>query len=110
MVAEAHVAVSRRHAELAEQAVEQGVVAVVEDDEPGVDRCPRVGPVRDGDRVDVAAGAALTLEKRHLMAALQQVRRAEAGGAAADHRDLQAARVAVHDPSPFVVPAPAGRG
>jgi hypothetical protein len=59
-----------------EQALEGWVVAIVEDDEAGVDV---VGLVRgvDTDRVRVTPGAAVGFEHGHLVAGIQQVRRDE---------------------------------
>ncbi len=103
--AEAHVGGLTRDAELAEHALEVRVVAVVEDDEAGVDVD---GPARlvDGDRVRVAAGVVAGLEDRDPVTGRMELRgREQAGDPAADDGD--AAGLA-HQVADFFAPSAAG--
>ena len=84
-----------RDPELGQQALEVRVVAVVEDDEAGVDPALAAG-VRDGDRVRVAAQACVRLVDRDLVAAREQACRGKAGDAAADDGDPLSFRCFTH--------------
>src|SRR4029077_8838779 len=95
-------------AETVEQAFEARVVAVVEDDEAGVDPVRRVRRV-DPDRVRMAARARRRLEDDDLVPLVQQVRGDEAGHAGADDRDPHLARAPIASVSAARRPAdPAG--
>ena len=84
---EAHVRGLAADAEAVEQALEARIVAVVEDDEAGVDPVRLVRRV-DAHRVGVAAGMGLRLEDRDLMIGREQVRGDQPGDAGADDGDL----------------------
>ena len=80
---EAHVRRLPAHADAVEEALEARVVAVVEDDEAGVDPVGRVGGV-DPDGVDVAAGPRGGLEHADLVTLVQEVGGDEPGLAFAE--------------------------
>ena len=70
----------------------RGIVAVVEDDEAGVDVQRLVGGV-DADRVGVPAGVVAGLEHGDLVVAVQQMRHHQARHAGADDRDPHRSRL-----------------
>ena len=76
---ERHLRAAGRHAELAEQTAEDGVVGLVVDDEARVEREPAVP-----DGVYVTAGAVMLLEQLHLMSLGQHMRRPEPRHACTD--------------------------
>ena len=85
--AEAHRRRLRPHSQLPQQPLEAGVVAVVEDDEAGVDRERLIGRV-DPDGVGVPAGIVSRLEHSDLMPAMKEVCDHEARYAGSYDRDL----------------------
>ena len=89
---EAHRAVVRRHAELAEQLHEVRVRAMVEDDEAGVDVL-HLAVELDAVRVRVAADVAGGLVHRDVVRAVQAVRDHVAGDAGADRWRSSCARL-----------------
>ena len=72
----------RRDAELREQPAEQRIVALVVDEEAGVER---EAVVRDGVRVP--AGATVALEHMHVVRPREDVPCPEPGNSASDYRD-----------------------
>ena len=76
---ERHLRAAGRHAELAEQAAEDGVVGLVVDDEARVEREPAVP-----DGVYVTAWAVMLLEQLHVMSLGQHMRRPEPRHACTD--------------------------
>jgi hypothetical protein len=84
---EAHVARLPRDPQVGQEALEARVVAVVEDDEAGIDVDAAAGRV-DRDRVGVPAGHRAGLEDRDVVAAMQCVCGGEAGDTRADDGDL----------------------
>ncbi len=84
---EAHLGRLGGDAELVEQAFEAGVVAVVEDDEAGVDPVLAIAVV-DPDRVGVAAEPVAGLVDDDLVLAVQQMGGNEARDSGSDDRDL----------------------
>ena len=84
---ERHLGRLRRHPELIQQALEVRVVAVVEDDEPGVD-VPGAPRGLDRHRVGVPAGAGVGLEHDHVVSReVELARRDQARDPGADDRD-----------------------
>ena len=84
---EAHVRGLRRDAEAVEQPLEARVVAVVEDDEAGVDPVRLVRRV-DPHRVRVAARVVAGLEHDDVVLGREQVGGDESGDSRADDGDL----------------------
>ena len=76
--AETHRRSLRADAEPLEQPLEVRIVAVIEDDEPGVDLMRLVRGV-DADRVRVPARVVIRLEHRDVMRPVQQMRHHQAG-------------------------------
>src|SRR5205085_4503224 len=85
--AEAHLRGLPTHPEPPQQALEVRVVAIVENDEPGVDVMGLVGRV-DANRMRVTPDIRSGLEQRDLVALVQQVRNRETRDAGADDGDL----------------------
>ncbi len=85
--AEAHRRRLRLHPKLAQQPLETRIVAVVEDDEAGVDVERLVGRVNPHG-VGVPAGVIGPLEHRDLVPSVQEVGDHEAGYAGSDDGDL----------------------
>src|SRR5680860_9082 len=85
--AHAHLCGPGRHVELLEQAAEQGIGQVVENDEPRVDRCGRAVAHRDVMGVRMPADARVGLEERDVVGALQEVGGSETRHSATDDRD-----------------------